>query len=278
MNIVSDGYTDATFSIDDNGVALFTMNRPDILNALTDEMKAEFVRMLDTVQGNEDVKVLIVAANGRAFSAGGNVKAMGEPTRSVPVNTRTRLLKLHDWFERLHNLDCPVIAAVDGMAFGGGFAVALQADFILASDRAKFCAVFGRIGLVPDMAVFYTLPRAVGMQNAKELMYTARSITAQEADAMGLLFSIHQADDLMPAAHAMAARLAKGSKHAMGVTKKIVNRSFQSDYATMAEMEADAQAIVVATDFHQEAVRRFQNKETPMYNWDAMEKADGVKE
>jgi len=272
---MSAAYTDATFAIDDNGVALFTMNRPDVLNALTDELKADYVRMLDTVQSNDAVKALIIAGNGRAFSAGGNVKAMGDPERSKPVNGRSRILQLHDWFERLHNLDCPVIAAVDGMAFGGGFAVALQADFILASEGAKFSSVFGRIGLVPDMAVLYALPRAVGMQKAKELMFTARSITAREAEAMDLLYAIHPQQDLLPAAYALAGRLAQGSKHAIGVTKKIVNRSFQSDYATMAEMEAAAQAIMFTTDYHQEAVRRFQGKEPPMYNWDAMDKAKG---
>jgi 2-(1,2-epoxy-1,2-dihydrophenyl)acetyl-CoA isomerase len=268
---MSDSYTDATFTIDDNGVALFTMNRPDILNALTDDLKADYVRMLDNVQGNDAVKALIITGTGRAFSAGGNVKAMGDPERSKPVGGRSRILQLHDWFERLHNLDCPVIAAVDGMAFGGGLAVALQADFILASEGAKFCSVFGRIGLVPDMAVLYALPRAVGMQKAKELMFTARSITAREAEAMDLLYAIHPAQDLLPAAHALAGRLAQGSKHAIGVTKKIVNRSFQSDYGAMAEMEAAAQAILFTTDFHQEAVRRFQSKETPLYNWDALD-------
>ncbi len=268
---MSDVYTDATFNIDDNGVALFTMNRPDVLNALTDGMKADYLRMLDTVQGNDDVKALIITGTGRAFSAGGNVKAMGDPERSGPVNSRSRILRMHEWLERLHNLDCPVIAAVDGMAFGGGFALALQADFILASEGAKFCSVFGRIGLVPDMAVLYALPRAVGMQKAKELMYTARSITAPEADAMGLLYAIHGQEDLLPAARALALRLAQGSKTAIGMTKRIANRSFQSDYTTMAEMEADAQAIVFTTDFHKEAVRRFQSKETPLYNWDAMD-------
>lgn len=269
---MSKDYTDATLDIDDSGIALFTMNRPDVLNALTDGMKTDFVRMLDTVQGNDDVKALIIAGNGRAFCAGGNVKSMGNPERAGPVNGRSRLLKMHEWLERLYNLDCPVIAAVDGIAYGGGFALALQADFVLASERAKFCSVFGRIGLVPDMAVLYTLPRAVGMQKAKELMYTARSITAAEADAMGLLYAIHGSENLLPASRVLAGRLAQGSKAVIGITKRIANRSFQSDYTTMAELEADAQSIVFTTDFHKEAVRRFQSKETPLYNWDAMGK------
>ena len=271
---MSETFTDAIFEIDDNGIATFTMNRPDVLNALTDGLKDDFIRMLDTVQSNDDVNVLILTGTERAFSAGGNVKGMGDPTRAQPTRARSRLMRMHEWLVRLHNLDCPVIAAGNGLAFGGGLALALQADFVLASERASFSSVFGRIGLVPDMAVFYSLPRAVGMQKAKELMYTARSMDAQEANDMGLLYGIYPADDLMPAARALAARLAQGSKEAIGMTKKIVNRSFQSDYATMAELEADGQAIMATTDYHKEAVRRFQNKEPALYNWDKMGASD----
>ena len=92
---MSEAYTDATFNIDDSGIAVFTMNRPDILNALTDELKADYVRMLDAVQSNDDVKVLIITGNGRAFSAGGNVKAMGDPKRAQPVNGRSQIGRAH---------------------------------------------------------------------------------------------------------------------------------------------------------------------------------------
>ena len=182
------------------------------------------------------------------------------------------MMNMHEWLVRLHNLDCPVIAAVNGLAFGGGLALALQADFILAAEGASFSSVFGRIGLVPDMAVLYSLPRAVGMQRAKELMYTARAITAEEAKDIGMLYDIYPSNELMPAAMEVAMRLAHGSKPAISLTKKIVNRSFQSDYATMAELESDGQAILFSTKFHKEAVRRFQNKEAQLYNWDKMDK------
>lgn len=272
---MSGTFIDAIFKIDDTGIATFTINRPDILNALTPELKDDFVLLLDTVQGNDAVKALIITGTGRAFSAGGNVKGMGDAANTKPEKTRDRMMKLHEWLVRLHNLDCPVIAAVNGLAFGGGLALALQADFVLASETASFSSVFGRIGLVPDMALFYTLPRAVGMQKAKELMYTARSMSAQEANEMGLLYGVYARDDLMPAARSLAGRLAQGSKAAIGLTKKIVNRSFQSDYATMAELESDGQAILFTTDYHREAVGRFQNKEPALYNWDKMGGTDG---
>ena len=121
------------------------------------------------------------------------------------------------------------------------------------------------------MALLYTLPRAIGMQRAKELMYTARSISAKEAKDIGMLYGIYSSTELIPAAKEIANRLAKGSKPAISLTKKIVNRSFQSDYATMAELESDAQAILFSTKFHVEAVNRFQSKEPPLYNWDKMD-------
>ena len=268
---MSKSFTDATLEIDDKGVAVFKMNRPDVLNALTPELKNDLIRMLDLVQGNDDINALILTGTGRAFCAGGNVKGMNDPENAEPEKVRVRMMKMHEWLVRLHNLDCPVIAAVNGLAFGGGLALALQADFVLATEEASFSSVFGRIGLIPDMALLYTLPRALGMQRAKELMYTARSITAKEAEDMGMLYGIYSSNELMPAAKELAVRLAEASKPAIGLTKKLINRSFQSDYATMAELESDGQSILFSTKFHKEAVRRFQSKEPPLYNWDKMD-------
>jgi len=264
---------DATFELD-NGVARFMMNRPEALNALSENMRADFRAMLDFVERNDDVSVLVIGGEGRAFCAGGDVKRMQGRQSSTPAyKSRDGVLELHGWLQRLHNLDCPVIAAVNGLAFGGGFALALVADFVIASTNAKFSAVFGRIGLIPDMALLYTLPRILGMQKAKELMYTARSIGVQEAQALGLVLSVHAPGELDEAVDAFARRLAKGSKAAMGVTKQLVNRSLESDYQTMARYEADGQALMFDTAFHRDAVERFVNKQPSRYNWD--EFADG---
>jgi 2-(1,2-epoxy-1,2-dihydrophenyl)acetyl-CoA isomerase len=264
-------YKDAVFEIND-GVAEFTMNRPDVLNALTEDLRRDYRAMLDTVQGNDDVRALILRGEGRAFSAGGDVKGMGERMNSKVqlAKTRDHLIGMHDWLERLYNLDCPVIAAVDGLAFGGGFSLALISDFVLCTPRAKFSAVFGRIGLVPDMGVVYTLPRVVGLPKAKDIMYTARTVEADEALALGIVHSIHEPDALLPSARDFAARLARGSKAAIAATKRMANKSAQASYRDVAEWEADAQAVMFSTDFNHEAVRRFLAKEDPLYNWDKM--------
>ncbi|MEM7253828.1 MAG: enoyl-CoA hydratase/isomerase family protein [Pseudomonadota bacterium] len=257
---------ESTLEVDDH-VARFTLRRPDVLNALTTGITQDFMTMVEHIEGNDAIKALVIAAEGRAFSAGGNVKSM-QSNEAPPHQFRDRVRDMHGWLQRLYNLDCPVVAAVDGLAYGGGFALALAADFVIASNQARFSAVFGRIGLIPDMALLYTLPRAVGTQRAKELMYTARSVGAEEAQALGLVLDVVPSDELMAHVDQFAKRLACGSKEAIGLTKQLVNRSFQSDYATMAELEANGQAMMHETEFHRDAVRRFVNKEPARYNWD----------
>ena len=268
---MSPQFTDALFESED-GVARFTMNRPDLLNALTEDMKSDFAALVDHVSGNESIKVLVLRGAGRAFSAGGNVKNMQSVDGAPPTQFRDRVRSMHRWMQPLFNLECPVIAEVDGLAYGGGFALACAADFELASPKARFCAVFGRIGLIPDMALIYSLPRIVGAQRAKELMYSARSIDAHEAEALGLVLSVHESSELGAAVNDLAARLAQGSRQAIGLTKQLVNRSFESDYATMAELEANGQSMMHETEFHREAVRRFIAKEPALYNWDELVK------
>lgn len=273
---MSGSYKSVRFEIAD-GIARFTMNQPEILNPLTDDLKDDFIRMVDEVEGNEAVRVLIIAGEGRAFSAGGNVKRMHEAAQTGvdTMAARRSLLSAHDWLERVWNLDCPVIAAVDGLAYGGGLSFALISDFVLASTRARFCCVFGRIGLVPDLGVMYTLPRIVGMQRAKELMYTARSFGPEEAQSLGIVHSVHEPEALMPAVDAFAARLAQGSRAALAQMKRTVNASFESSYRDIVSAEADGQALMFTTPFNQEAVRRFVHKESPLYDWDRMVRAAG---
>ncbi|MEC9346374.1 MAG: enoyl-CoA hydratase/isomerase family protein [Pseudomonadota bacterium] len=266
-------YKATRFTIGDNGVAHFVMARPDILNPLTDDLRRDFVAMLDEVEGNTKVRALVISGEGRAFSAGGDVKGMAARKFGDQISARQRMYSTHNWLERLWNLDCPVIAAVDGLAYGGGFAFALLADFIFASEKARFCSVFGRIGLMPDLALLYTLPRVVGLQAAKDLMYTCRSIDVEEAKAMGVVYRQCRSETLMAEVEQFAGMLARGSRAAMAVTKRVANRTFEATYGENADAEADGQPLLFGTEFHQEAVRRFVAKEPPMFDWDRLSKS-----
>ncbi len=197
---------------------------------------------------------------GEAFCAGGDLKALTETRRSAAQN-RDRIRRLHTWFRELVNLEKPVIAAVNGSAFGAGFNLALAADFVLCASDALFCAVFGRIGLVPDLGGTFLLPRIVGLQRAKEIVFSARTIGAEEAVALGIAYSVHRREDVLASALTLAERYWSASPLAIGLAKNALNQSFHLDQQALIEFEAFAQAVAIDSAYHAEATRRFLAKE-----------------
>jgi 2-(1,2-epoxy-1,2-dihydrophenyl)acetyl-CoA isomerase len=182
---------------------------------------------------------------------------------------REGLRESHNRMMDLLNLEIPVIVAVDGAAAGAGFNLALVGDFILASSRALFIQSFVRIGLVPDWNGLFLLPRLVGLQKAKEIMFTGRRIGAEEAHSLGIVHSIHAPEQLMAGARDLARRLCLAPTRAIGLTKNILNQSFHLDARTVLELEAYAQATARTDAYHAAAVKRFVNKEPTLFDWDA---------
>lgn len=251
-------------------VALLTMNRPEARNALDLAMREAFAAAIAEVRDDPAVRAIVLTGAGGHFCAGGDVKAIsggGQGERDI-YEGRERIRKIHRWFDELVDLEKPVIAAVDGVAFGAGLSLALAADFILASPRAKFCAVFARLGYVPDMGAMYSLPRAVGLARAKELVFSGRMIDAQEALGMGLVQAIHPRERLLQEALALAARFEHAPAGALAIAKQMLNRSFESDRRTVFEYEAMAQSLCRESAFHQEAVARFLGKQPPLFDWE----------
>lgn len=253
------------------GVITFT--RPHVRHALDIAMRDEISALLPRIRGNRQLRSLILTGNGGAFCAGGDLKALSEEERAVELN-RERIALLHTWFTELSNLELPVIAAVDGPAYGAGFNLALASDFVLASTSARFCAVFGRIGLIPDLGGFFFLPRIVGLARAKELVMTARSLGAEEALDLGIVLEIHQSETLMDAAFSFARRFDESSRLAVGMSKTILNQSLHSDQRSLADQEAMAQALCLASDYHKDAVQRFLHKQPLLFDWDRMTTKD----
>jgi len=159
-----------------------------------------------------------------------------------------------------------VVAAVDGPAFGAGFSLALAADFIVASPRARFCLSFMRLGLVPDFGAFHTLPRIVGVQRAKELMLSARELSADEAKALGIVFELVPEDQVLCRAQALAASFVQASPMAVSLVKRALGAA-PTDLHTMLEMEADAQALCFGSAPHKVAVARFLDKQPALFQW-----------
>lgn len=266
-------YREARLSIED-GIAVFSHEAAKARNALSMDMRQDYAQMLDRVEVDRSIRVLVITGSGGSFCAGGDIKSLKERLGSTdaelnsPIAMRRRMKTLHGWLARLRNLEIPVIAAVDGPAYGAGFAIALLADFVLASSRATFCMSFAKIGLVPDSGAMYTLPRVVGLQKAKELLFTARRVSANEALELGIIHSLHTPQALPEQALLFARRLLNAPRDAIAMAKNLLNQTFETAYDTHVEMEALAQGVVSVTPYHDQAIARFLEGEASLLDWD----------
>ena len=249
-----------------DGVATITLNRPQARNALNAAMVGELDTLLGQISRDDSVRALILTGAGGAFCAGGDVRSMHAAPRSAQ-DWRTGMRRAHRVVRAIHGLDRPVIAAVDGVAFGAGFSLALLADIVLVSSRARFCMAFGRVGLVPDYGALYTLPRVVGLQRAKELVFSAREVAAEEARSMGLALEVHAPENLMPRALEMARALSGASPQALSLAKDALNASLGHELDAMLQMEASGQGIAGSTEYALDAFRRFAEKQPGRFQW-----------
>ncbi|MGX7761985.1 enoyl-CoA hydratase/isomerase family protein [Streptomyces angustmyceticus] len=250
----------------DNGVAWLTLNRPEAMNALTQEQRERLIRRLADASSDPDVRAVVLTATGRGFCAGADLR--GAPSaRERVAGDVARLIR--DGAQRLIAavLDCekPVIAAVNGTAAGLGAHLALACDLVLAAESARFLEVFVRRGLVPDGGGAYLLPRLIGPQRAKELMFFGDALPAAEAARLGLVNRVVPDGELAKTAREWAERLAAGPTRALALTKQLVNASLDTDRATAFAAEATAQEINMTTADAQEGVAAFVARRTPAY-------------
>lgn len=252
-----------------DGLAIVTLNRPEKRNALDVSMRTELAQVVMEMRSDTTLYAAIITGAGGAFCAGGDIQGMAQGKRT-PHESRRRIQDIYTWLYEWVSLELPVIAAVDGAAYGAGLNIALAADFILASKRARFCEVFGRVGLIPDVGGLFLLPRIVGLQKAKELVFSGRSIGPEEAKELGIVYGIHEQDDLIDEAVALASRFRNASREAIGLSKNILNQSFNLDFRALGELEAFGQCVAHDTDYHETAVKRFLNKEPTLFDWDEM--------
>jgi 2-(1,2-epoxy-1,2-dihydrophenyl)acetyl-CoA isomerase len=243
-------------------IATITLNRPDALNATTDELYQELQRLIGEIAKRADIGCVILTGAGRGFCAGADLKARRDDMTPLERRTRHRWI-LKDILEPLYNLERPVIAAVNGPAAGAGFNIALACDLIVASDTASFAQSFARVGLVPDLGGLFLLSRVVGLPMAKELCFTAKKISAEEAKGMGIVNHVVPADQLLPKTREIAATIVKGSPTAMAMTKTLLNKSSTSTIEQMLEYESYAQTVAYLTPEYDEGVQAFREKREP---------------
>ncbi|MEC4575859.1 enoyl-CoA hydratase/isomerase family protein [Streptomyces virginiae] len=251
----------------ENNVSWITLNRPEAMNAVTWAQRERVIALLADASADPAVRAVVLTATGKGFCAGadlrgapatGGDRVAGDVARTIRLGAQRLITAV---------LDCekPVLAAVNGTAAGIGSHLALACDLVIAAEGARFIEVFVRRGLVPDGGGAYLLPRLVGPQKAKELMFFGDAVPAAEAARLGLVNKVVAAEELQDTAREWAERLAQGPTRALAMTKQLVNASLDGDRAAALAAEATAQEINMTTADANEGVASFVERRTPKY-------------
>ncbi|MDH6590340.1 enoyl-CoA hydratase/carnithine racemase [Variovorax sp. TBS-050B] len=248
----------------DAGIATLRLNRPEKRNAMSDEMRSQFIDALERVSADKAIRALVLTGNGKGFCAGGDVagmeRRMSAPAGEIGFNGWHRQQRVHYTQSLLHTMPKPTIAAVNGAASGLGADTALACDFIIASEAANFTWSYIHRGIVPDGGGMYFLPRRVGLPRAKELIFSGRKVEAEEALRLGIVDRMAPADSLVAEARAWAAEMSKGSATALALGKTILNQSFELPSEQVFAQGSQAQGICYTSTEHREAVMAFLDK------------------
>lgn len=248
-----------------DGVATIELARPQKLNALNAQMVNELADVTQRAAGDPGVRVVVVKGEGKAFCAGLDVSVLGQ----LRGTRGTRFLSFARTAQRplltLAQMDKPTVASVQGHAIGAGFQLALACDLRIVADDARFAMFEVRFGLVPDLGGTNWLSRAIGPGRAKEIVWTARWVEADEAERIGLANRVVSADQLEKETEAYVRELAASPPIPVGLSKSLLNRAHETPLETVLEHAAQAQAACVDSDDHREAVEAYLEKRPPRF-------------
>jgi 2-(1,2-epoxy-1,2-dihydrophenyl)acetyl-CoA isomerase len=248
-----------------NHVATLTLNRPDAYNALNLPLGRELFAASLELDEDPDVRCIVVTGRGRAFCAGGDVKDFVDNLGRIGAHIKELTTYLHAAISRFCRSDKPVIMAVNGVAAGGGFSLALSGDLVLAAESAKFTMAYSKIAASPDGSSSYFLPRLIGLRRAMELYFTNRVLTAREAADWGMITRAVPDAELTPAVDALARELAQGPTKAFGTAKRLLHQSTWESLETQLELEAQGIAACGHTEDFRAGVTAFAQKATPTF-------------
>lgn len=250
----------------ENDVAWVTMNRPEQRNAVNAELRDELISVFTDARTNAAVRAIVLTGSGKGFCTGADLSGpRGQgPTgpgagRELMKGSSQRLIRA------LWDLEKPVVAAVNGVAAGLGSHLAFASDFVIAAADARFIEVFVRRGIAVDAAGAFLLPRLIGLQKAKELVYFGDDLSAEDGVRIGLVSKVVPADQLAATARDWAERLAKGPTFAIGMSKRLLNRSLESSFETALEEEAMAQMLVTQSEDTKEGMLAFMERRQPSF-------------
>jgi 2-(1,2-epoxy-1,2-dihydrophenyl)acetyl-CoA isomerase len=247
----------------DGGLCTITLNRPDVYNALNDEITFELQDALKAIAKDDNIRAVVLTGAGKAFCSGQDLKdSSAKPNRSFKESLEKRYNPI---IRAMRSLPKPIICRLNGVAAGAGCSLALACDIIIASEEATLIEVFVNIGLVPDSGSTYFLPRLIGMAKAFELCAMGNKVSAQQAAAMGLINQSAPATQLDETVKVYSDYFAKAPTKAIGLIKKMLNKSAFATLEDMLEYEAYCQEIAGASVDHKEGVQAFLEKRKPAF-------------
>lgn len=248
----------------ENKVAYITLNRPEVFNSFNREMALSLQKTLDDCATDANVRAIVITGSGKAFCAGQDLKEVTTPELNPGFR---KILEEHynPIIEKIRTIDKPIVAAVNGVAAGAGANIALACDIVVAAENASFIQAFSKIGLIPDSAGTFFLPRLIGLQKASALMMLGDKVGAKEAFEIGMIYKFYPVAFFEEEVEKLAVTLSEMPTHALALTKKLLNRSMINNLQEQLAMESDLQIDASSSNDYQEGVNAFMEKRTPEF-------------
>ncbi|HOD09760.1 MAG TPA: enoyl-CoA hydratase-related protein [Flavobacterium sp.] len=248
----------------ENNVAWISLNRPEVFNSFNREMAFLLQETLDNCANDTNVRAIVITGNGKAFCAGQDLKEVTDPELNPGFR---KILEEHynPIIQKIRNIEKPIIAAVNGVAAGAGANIALACDIVVATDHANFIQAFSKIGLIPDSAGTFFLPRLIGFQKATALMMLGDKVSAEEALTMGMIYKIYPSSFFEEEVMTLAKNLAQMPTKALGLTKRLLNQSMTNNLEQQLALESDLQIEASSSNDYKEGVTAFVEKRKPEF-------------
>jgi enoyl-CoA hydratase/carnithine racemase len=257
-------YETITFDVRPDGIATMILNRPKNLNCFNQTMFKEWNDVISRCAYDNNIRVLVLTGNGRAFSSGVDLSVLGSD-RYDPAQFRYYYRQNHLGFDNLEALEKPVLAAINGLCYGGGIELALSCDILFAADDAKFCLIENHIGCIPASGACNRMIHYVGLAKTKEMIISGEPIDAQEAWRIGFVNHVVKADSLLKEVYKYAENLLTKAPFAMGMGKHITNLCLNTDMHTGRYLERLGQSVLVLSQDHREGMQAFRDKRKPKF-------------
>ncbi len=245
-------------------IAFIRLNRPEVFNSFNREMALRLQTVLDDCESNSDVRAIVLTGNGKAFCAGQDLKEVTSPELNPGFK---KILEEHynPIITRIRSIKKPIIGAVNGVAAGAGANIALACDIVVSHEKASFIQAFSLIGLIPDSAGTYFLPRLIGFQKAQALAMLGEKLSAEEAERIGMIYQVFPLENFDDKVTALAQKLAQMPTKALGMIKELFNASMTNSLDSQLEMESKYQIAAAQTDDYAEGVAAFIEKRQPNF-------------